>query len=99
MAGEGSVERASGEEVPGSESEREGGGPGEVLACVEDAHFDAGFASELLDDLAVVVECLEVWGADADEGEVAHLGVAGDQFVLTIEQGLGGTQVTGGDSA
>ena len=38
-------------------------------------------------------------GGDGDEPGVGHLGVAGDQFLLTVEQRLGGSAVAGVDAA
>ena len=57
------------------------------------------FAGELLDDLAVLLELVEVGGADGDEAGVAHLGVAGDELLLAVEERLGGSAVAGVDAA
>jgi hypothetical protein len=70
----------------------------EVLAGVEDAQVHAGLAGELLDDLGVLVEVVEAAGRDGDEPGVAHLGVAGDELLLPVEQRLGGTPVAGVDA-
>jgi len=46
----------------------------------------------------VFVEVVEAAGRDGDESGVAHLGVAGDELLLAVEQRLGGAAVTGVDA-
>src|SRR5438552_2799147 len=88
----------SGEQVLGRQADGQGRGPGEVLAAVETAQLHARLAGQLLDDVCVLVELLLARGTDTDERDVAHLGEAGHELLLAIEQGLRGPAVAGVDA-
>src|SRR5258708_31762317 len=76
----------SGQQVAGGQAERQRRSPGEVLAAVEAAKLHARLAGELLDDLGVLVELFLGTGTDADERRVTHLGEAGHELLLPVEQ-------------
>ena len=68
---------------------------GEILAAVEGAKLQAGLASQLLDQLAARLELVLGRPGDSDQADVSHLGIAGHQLVLAVEQRLGAPPVAG----